>query len=61
VKAFRQEGRFCGDFSRFFPAVFESLQAAIVSEALLARLSPSGKIPFPAEGRLKAPRGTAKS
>jgi hypothetical protein len=49
MKACRQEDRFCGHFSRYFPAVFESLQATIVSEALLAPLSPSGKIPFPAE------------
>jgi hypothetical protein len=53
MKACRQQGRFCGHFARFFPAVFESLQAAIVSEALFALLSPSGKIPFPA-GRLRA-------
>jgi hypothetical protein len=44
----KQEGRFVRHFPRVFPGAFWSLQEAIVSEVLLARLSLTPKIPFPA-------------
>src|SRR6516165_11614696 len=42
----KQEGRFCGHFSRFFLKALLSLQADCVSGALSVRLSPAAKIPF---------------
>ena len=50
IDACKQEGRFCGHFSRVVVSDFRSLCGDIVSEALSARQSPAAKIPFLAAG-----------
>jgi hypothetical protein len=46
IDACKQEGRFCGHFSRVVVSDFRSLRRDIVFRSLLARQSPTAKIPF---------------